>query len=166
MKAILAALGLMTLSACASVEKLDAANDVHALLISIRDNDRAAFESHIDRPALKRVIQQRLEVEGVRDKRLGDLAAVFAPGLAEFAGEALIQPATFKLVADRYGYTPQTKIPGAVAISQALRTEADGRVCATRTKDGPCVLIFTKAADGHWKLSDFQGSISDLRAGR
>ena len=42
----------------------------------------------------------------------------------------------------------------------------DGRVCATRKQDGPCLLIFTKAEDGHWRLSGFEGDASMLRLPR
>ena len=163
MRTIFLSLLTLAVAACASVEKLDAANDVHALLISIRDNDQAAFDAHVDRTALKTEIQARLVAETAKDKRLGSLAAILAPGLAEFAGEALVQPSNFRRVAERYGYTPQTKIPGPVVISQALRTMPDGRVCATRQKDGPCLLIFTKGADDRWRLSGFEGDLAELR---
>ena len=48
------------LSACATATRLDAAGDVHDLLIAIRDNDRARFEAHVDRRALKYQIESRL----------------------------------------------------------------------------------------------------------
>lgn len=159
----LAALLAVSLSACATAKKLDAANDVHALLISIRDNDQAAFDAHVDRSALKREIEARLVTEVRKDSRLGPLAGVLAPGLAELAGETLVQPRVFKKVAEHYGYTPQSKIPGPVAISQALKPLPDGRMCATRRKDGPCLLIFTKDAQGQWRLSGFEGEASELR---
>lgn len=154
------------IAACASVKKLDAANDVHALLIAIRDDDQAAFDAHVDRAALKREIQSRLTAEASKDQRLSGIAALLAPGLAELAGETLVQPSVFRAVAARYGYTPETKIPGPMVISQALKTLPDGRVCATRSKDGPCLLIFTKGPDGRWRLSGFEGELSELRIRR
>jgi hypothetical protein len=159
---LLAGLLVLTLSACASVQKLDAANDVHALLISIRDNDQAGFDARVDRPALKRELEARMLTEARKDSRLGALAAILAPGLAELAGETLVQPRVFKRVAEHYGYTPQTKIPGPIAISQALKPLPDGRMCATRKKDGPCLLMFTKDVDGRWRLSGFEGEASEL----
>ena len=42
MRRLLIVLAALTLTACATAHKLDAANDVHALLISIRDNDQSA----------------------------------------------------------------------------------------------------------------------------
>ena len=157
---VLMALLVQGLSACASVQKLDAAADVHALLVSIRDNDQAAFDAHVDRAALKQEIQVKLAERVGQDKRLGPLAA-FAPAIAEFAGETLVQPEVFKAVAEHYGYTPQTKIPNPVAISSALKQLPDGRVCATRKKDGPCLLTFTKI-EGTWKLTGFEGDASEL----
>ena len=163
MRIVLLSLLALALASCASVRKLDAANDVHALLISIRDNDQVAFDAHVDRPALKKEIERRLVAEGAKDERLGALAALLAPGLAELAGEALVQPSVFRSVAEHYGYTPKTKIPGPLAISQALKTLPDGRMCATRTKGGPCLLYFTQGADDRWRLSGFEGEVKDLK---
>ncbi len=164
MRAILIALAALTLSACATVQKLDAAGDVHALLISIRDNDRATFNSLVDRPALQREIQGRLMAEiSRRDERIAVLAALLGPTVAGVAGDALIQPNVFRAVAEYYGYTPQTRIPGKVGISTALRQLPDGRVCAVKNKDGPCLLTFTRAVEGRWKLSGFDGELSMLR---
>lgn len=156
------------LGACASVQKLDAAGDVHALLIAIRDNDQAAFDARVDRPALKREIEARLMQQAQRradDLGLGALGALLAPTLADVAGEALIQPQVFRAVAEYYGYKPSTAIPGPLAISSALRTLPDGRVCATRKKDGPCLLVFTQQ-QGTWRLSGFEGDLSELRIRR
>ena len=164
MRAVLIALVALTLSACATVQKLDAAGDVHALLISIRDNDRATFDSLVDRRALQREIQGRLMAEASKkDERIAVLAALLGPSVAEVAGNALIQPNVFRAVAEYYGYTPQIRIPGQIGISTALRQLPDGRVCAMKNKDGPCMLTFTKAVDGRWKLSGFDGELSMLR---
>jgi hypothetical protein len=167
MRAIVIALMALTLSACATVQKLDAASDVHALLISIRDGDEATFDSLVDRRALKREIQDRLVTEASRDSRVpAGLAAILAPGLAELAGETLVQPSVFRAVADYYGYRPDMKIPGPIGISTMLRELPDSRVCAVSKKDGPCLLIFAKAPDGRWKLSGFEGDLSMLRLKR
>lgn len=167
MRVIVIALLALTLSACATVQKLDAASDVHALLISIRDGDQATFDSLVDRRALKREIQDRLVTEASRDSRVpAGLAAILAPSLAELAGETLVQPAVFRAVADYYGYRPDMKIPGPIGISSMLRELPDSRVCAVSKKDGPCLLIFTKAPDGRWKLSGFEGDLSMLRLKR
>jgi hypothetical protein len=162
MRKLLAGLMALSLAACATVQKLDAANDVHALLISIRDNDHAAFDAHVDHEALKSELRARLgDVIGRNDKTKG-LAALLGRSVLDFADQALVQPKTFRLVAEQYGYKPDTQIPGAIVISQALKALPDGRVCATKKKDGPCLLVFTKE-QGVWKLTSFEGDSSMLR---
>jgi 3-oxoacyl-(acyl-carrier-protein) synthase len=57
---------LCLLAACATASRLDAANDVHALLVAIRDDDRAAFDARVDREALKAEMTARLSREAGR----------------------------------------------------------------------------------------------------
>ncbi|MDF2901579.1 MAG: hypothetical protein K0Q62_1638 [Phenylobacterium sp.] len=167
MRYLLLALAALTLSACATAQRYDAANDVHALLISIRDNDQAAFDAHVDRPALKRQIEARLTAEGRKagGESLGALSAILAPALAEFAGEALVQPQVFRSVANYYGYDASKPLPGPMVIGSQLKAVGDGQVCATRKKDGPCLLTFTETG-GTWRLSGFEGDLSMLRTKR
>ncbi len=165
-----ARLGLLAaallLASCATVDRYDAARDVHALLVSIRDDDRATFEAHVDRAALKRQIEARLIAETRRpelSKEWGALGALLAQPLADVAGEALVQPRVFRSIAAQYGYTPDKPIPGPLAIGGALKPVGEGQVCATRKKDGPCLLTFTRQ-DGVWRLSGFEGELSELRS--
>ncbi len=165
MRKLLAILSLsLVLSACATAHRLTAANDVHALLVSIRDNDRATFDAHVDRKALQDEIAVRLAEQGRKSSSssLGALGAMLAPSLAQFAGDALIQPKVFRQVAEYYGYKPDTAIPNALVIAGSLKAMPDGRVCATKKKNGPCMLIFTQE-EGVWRLSGFQGDTSMLR---
>jgi hypothetical protein len=158
------ALGLL-LASCATAQKLGAANDVHALLVAIRDDDQAAFEAHIDRPALQREIEARMARElhsSKADDRLKLLGALLGPSMARVAGDMLIQPSTFRMVAESYGYRSSQPIPGSIAITTLLKPLDDGRVCATKKKDGPCLLVFTHEADA-WRLSGFEGDLSMLR---
>jgi hypothetical protein len=136
---------------------------VHALLVAIRDNDPVAFDARVDRPALQHEIEQRLMAQATKDKRLSGVAALLAPSLAKLAGDTLVQPGVFRAVAEHYGYSRNSKIPSAVAISHALRRLPDGRICAVTKKDGPCLLDFTQGDDGHWRLSGFEGELSMLR---
>ena len=53
LRALIIAAFSLTLSACATVQKLPAAGDVHELLISIRDEDEVTSDSLVDRKALK-----------------------------------------------------------------------------------------------------------------
>ena len=165
--ALLAILALV-LSGCATAQRYDAAGDVHALLVAIRDNDRAAFDARVDRPALKRQIESRLLAE-TRKADAGDgltaLSLLLSPVLADVAGDILVQPRVFRSVAEYYGYGPDTPIPNPLVIGAQLKSAGDGRVCATRKKDGPCVLVFTQTA-GTWRLSGFDGDLSMLRTRR
>jgi len=160
-RAFILGLAALTLSACATAQRLDAAGDVHALLISIRDDDQATFEAHIDRPALKQELQSKLDRRLAKDPRLGQLASLLGSSVIDFAGDTLVQPRVFRLVAERYGYTPRTAIPNQVQIAAALKPLDDGRVCAVSKKGGPCLLTFTKE-QGVWKLTSFDGDISML----
>jgi hypothetical protein len=161
-RTLLLGMAVLALSACASVQRLDAAGDVHALLISIRDDDRAGFEAHVDRAALKQELQAKLDEQVGRNDQLRGLAQILGPAVADFAGDALVQPHVFKAVAEHYGYTSRTRIPNAVEIASALKTLPDGRVCAVAKQDGPCLLVFSKE-QGVWKLTGFEGAISMLR---
>jgi predicted small secreted protein len=155
-------LAALILSACATAQKLGAANDVHALLVSIRDNDSATFDAHVDHEALKLELQARLNDQIGKNKKVRDIAALLGPSVIDMADQALVRPKTFKMVAEQYGYRADMQIPGPIAISQALKTLPDGRVCATKKKDGPCLLVFTKE-EGVWKLTSFEGDSSMLR---
>jgi hypothetical protein len=157
-----AALGL---SACASIHRLDAANDVHTLLVSIRDDDRTTFDAHVDRVALQAEIERKLTERA--NKAGGDgnwkiIGQLLAPTIAQIAGDNLIQPQVFRTVAEHYGYKAGAPVPGALAIASSLKALDDGRVCATRKKDGPCLLIFTQE-QGTWRLSGFEGDVKELR---
>lgn len=154
----------LILSGCATAHRLTAANDVHALLVAIRDNDRESFDAHVDRRALEREIEERLVAQGrnAKPSSLGALGAILAPSLAQFAGDALIQPKVFRSVAEYYGYKSSQPLPNTFAIAGALKALPDGRVCATQKKNGPCMLVFTQEA-GTWKLSGFEGDISMLK---
>jgi hypothetical protein len=161
-KILIAAAAALILTACASANRLGAANDVHALLLSIRDNDSQTFDAHVDHEALKRQISAHIDAQIGQNKKVREIAALLGPSVIDFADQALIQPKTFKLVAEQYGYTTDTKIPGPIAIASALKTLPDGRVCATKKKDGPCIMTFTKE-NGTWKLTSFDGDFSTLR---
>ena len=78
------------------------------------------------------------------------------------AVEAFLRPEAFRAAASYYGYTPDQPLPNRIAIGSALRYRDDGSVCATRKKDGPCLLVFARQ-DGLWKLSGFEGDLADLR---
>lgn len=161
----LLALVALALAGCATASRFDAAGDVHSLLAAIRDNDRVAFDRYVDRRALKASLEGRLMRETDRaemDDGARAVAALLAPGLADIAVDAMIRPDVFRAAASYYGYTADKPLPDRLAIGGALKYLPDGRVCATKKKDGPCLLVFTNVA-GTWKLTGFEGALSDLR---
>src|SRR5579859_6609713 len=89
-----ALIATLALSACATTQKLGAANDVHALLISIRDDDTAAFDAHVDHDALKQELQARLGDALGKSKKAKDLASLLGPSVIDFADQALVRPKT------------------------------------------------------------------------
>jgi hypothetical protein len=113
-RALLAAALAATLCACAGAERLDAAGDIHAFLISVRDADQAGFDAHVDRPALKTQLRARLMADAARKPNaLGTrllMAAVGRP-LADIAVDQLVQPDVFLAVAELYGYSPAAPVP-------------------------------------------------------
>ena len=162
--AIAAGLALASLSGCATTQRLGAANDVHALLVAIRDDDRAAFDAHIDKPALEHQLEQRIldSTQAHGNDTVRALGALLAHPMARLAGESLLQPEVFRAVAEYYGYRPGTPIPNQLEIAGALRSLPDGRVCAAKSHKGPCLISFANEA-GVWKLVSFDGDIKELR---
>jgi ABC-type amino acid transport substrate-binding protein len=150
-------LAAASLSACATATRFDAAGDVHALLVAIRNNDHAAFDARVDRPALKAEIESQL-VRQARGSNMGGgwqaAAIALARPLASVAGEALVQPETFRYAANYYGYTPDKPIPDRISLTAGLRYIGSDQVCAAKSKNGPCLLTFTLEG-GTWRLSGF-----------
>jgi len=162
-----ALLAALALCACSTVPKLDAAADVHAFLVAIRDGDRAGFEAHIDRPALKTNLRARLLAQVAWSNADGGqvLGALLASPLADVAADAFLQPEVFRAVAELRGYSPDRPIPSSFAIARFIRPLGGGTACVVQKKDGPCLLNFTNEA-GTWRLTSFEGDLSLLRPRR
>jgi hypothetical protein len=164
MRAALAALVCLFAASCAGVDRYDAAGDVHAFLIAIRNGDAQTFNAHVDRPALKEQLKARMIAEAQRrGGAMGAMAAVFARPLVGVAVDALVQPDVFLVVAESMGYSPDQPIPSRVLIATALRRTDSDHVCAPFKAGGPCVLMF-RNEEGVWRLVDFNGDLSMLRA--
>jgi len=98
--------------ACAATTQLSAGNDIHAFLMSIRDDDQASFDAHVDRAALKAQLRAKLIVDASRrSDDLGALAAVVGRPLVDFAVDNLVQPEVFRAAAAELGYSPDRPIP-------------------------------------------------------
>ena len=166
LSAILALTLALLVSGCADAERFDAAGDVHALLVSIRDGDRAGFDAHVDREALKNQLRARLLAETTRrlngDPTVAAIGALIGRELIDGLADALIQPDVFRAVAEYLGYSPDRPLPGQLVIAQALRRLDDDHVCVPRKAGGPCVLIFQEE-NPVWRLTGFQGDVGMLR---
>ncbi|HEX3408596.1 MAG TPA: DUF2939 domain-containing protein [Caulobacteraceae bacterium] len=168
LKRTFAALGvaaLAVLAACATTQRITAANDVHALLVAIRDDDSAGFDARIDKPALEHQLEARI-LERTQANDANDavraLGAMFAHPMAQLAGDTLLHPSVFRSIAEYYGYKPGTPVPNQLEIAGALRALPDGRVCAAKGHGGPCLITFANEG-GTWKLVSFDGDIKQLR---
>jgi hypothetical protein len=171
MKRLLSAvIAAIALCACATVPRVDAAADIHAFLVSIRDGDRAAFDAHVDREALKANLRARVMAETARANPNGAaslpaLGAFLAGPMVDLAVDAFLRPEVFRAVAEMRGYSPTRPIPGVLAIAQFVRPLGGGAVCVVTERGGPCLLDF-KNQDGVWRLTGFEGDLSLLRPRR
>ena len=166
---VAAAAAALVLAGCSTLPRIDAAADIHAFLVAIRNGDRATFEAHVDRPALTAQLRSRVLAEAARSgqngRTLQTLGLLLGSSLAGIATDVLIQPEVFRAVAELRGYRPDMPIPGPLAISQAVRPIGGGSVCVVTKEDGPCLLVFANEA-GTWRLVAFEGDLSLLRARR
>ncbi len=154
---IIVIMAAAALVGCATAARFEAAGDVHALLVALRDNDQAGFDAHIDRDALKDQLEQAITTRAEKSKKAGGLeafAALLAQPLAEVAAEQLLRPKVFQMAARQFGYDPSKALPDRLMITGSLKAVDDQTVCAVKSKSGPCVLIFHKL-DGAWRLSGF-----------
>ena len=144
------------LAGCATPRRLAAASDVHTLLKAIRDDDRAAFDAHVDRRTLRAGLQARLaaRAEASNWSEGWKGVGVWLSGPASRAADALlVQPEVFRAVADHYGYRRRTPIPGVLALSSVLGSLPGGEVCARVARREPCLLTFAEEG-GVWRLVD------------
>jgi hypothetical protein len=152
--------------ACAATTQLSAGNDIHAFLMSIRDDDQASFDAHVDRAALKAQLRAKLIVDASRrSDDLGALAAVVGRPLVDFAVDNLVQPEVFRAAAAELGYSSDRPIPNTLVIAQALKPIDATHVCVVKRRDGPCIFDFADE-DGVWRLTAFEGDRSLLRLPR
>ncbi len=158
---ILVALAVLA-QACAGATQLSAGSDIHAFLLSIRDDDQASFDAHVDRPALKAQLRTRLMADAGRGGDLGALAAAVGQPLVNFAVDNLVQPQVFRAAAAEFGYSPDRPIPNTLVIAQALKPIDADHVCVPKKRDGPCIFDFTDEG-GVWRLTAFEGDRSLLR---
>lgn len=135
---------ILALAACSGAQtKLGAAEDVRAFIIAVRENDRATFERHVDREALRTQVLTQLR------EQAGPLAGALGGSFADQAADQLIRPESFRMALERSGAPART--PSAPEIATQLRVVEDGRVCLPRAPKGPCAITFAeRGAD--WRL--------------
>lgn len=152
----------LLVAACATVPRYEAAGDIRAFLVAIRDGERQTFEAHVDRASLKLQLRSRLiagQAAAHGSQSWQAAGAVLAGPLVDLGVDAFVQPDTFRAVALQLGYAPDRPLPNRVEIASALRPLDDGRVCViTKTA---CTLVF-KDEGGVWKLIGYEGDLGDL----
>ncbi len=108
-------------------------------LVAVRDGDRAGFENHLDRAALKTQLRSRVIAEGPAlvggDPRVGSLGALLAGPLVDVAVDALVQPEVFRAIAIQHGYQPGQ--PRSWRHHHLARPDPDGRRPRLRRRQGP-----------------------------
>ncbi len=155
---------LLLASGCATVPRFEAAGDIHDFLAAIRDGDKARFDAHVDRPALKAQLKSRLiadQASAHGEASWQALGALLAGPLVDGGVDALVQPTTFRAEALRLGYAPDRPLPNRLEITSALRQIDAGHVCVVTHRDGPCTLVF-RDEDGMWRLVGYEGDLGAL----
>ena len=147
---VLLASALLLLAACeAPQQRLDAAEDVHAFLAAARSGDRATFDRHVDREALKTNLR-------------ADLDKVLAgqPGIPTSARGAMLDqlvdsfgPETFQVATQGVGPLAN-RTPSAPELAAVLKPLSDTQVCMPTTPGGDtCAATFERQGDV-WRLVD------------
>lgn len=156
------ALAVFLVSGCATVARYDASADIHAFLLSVRNGDRAAFDAHVDKPALKAQLHARLiaEAAGAHGVQSAPTAgALLAGPLVDVGVDLLVRPEVFRAVAEMMGYGPDQPIPNMLVIGHEVKPLSGDRVCVMLDKG--CSFVFRRE-DGTWKLIAFEGQLDSL----
>jgi hypothetical protein len=156
------ALAALLAAGCATVAKYDASADIHAFLVSVRNGDRAAFDAHVDRPALKAQLHERLiaaaaSAHGAQSAPTA--GALLAGPLVDLGVDLLVRPEVFRAAAEMMGYDPDRPIPNMMVIGHEVRPLSGDRVCVLLERR--CSFVFRREA-GVWKLVAFEGDLASL----
>lgn len=148
----LAGLALL-MGGCDIGVRADAGRAIERFLAAVHDDDRAAFEAAIDRPALRADLSDQL-TELARGK-----GVVVEGGPSEFALDRMISPQAFRLVEAKTGQVlPQA--PNAAEIALIMKVRDKNHVCVGDPRQPRCTLSFARRA-GVWRLVGMQAT--DLR---
>jgi hypothetical protein len=155
--ALAAILLLPPLAACERANaQLEAAQDVRAFIVAVKEQDRTAFDRHVDREALKADVRRQLQARGAE----GDPAGLL---LGSRQGErlldGLIAPESFNFALQQAGPVLD-RTPSAPEIAALLKPAGENRLCLPEGGvQGPCAVTFAKQGDD-WRLVSI--NIKDL----
>lgn len=146
----LSAAMLAALCSCGLPQRYHAAQDVRAFLQAVQDDDQAAFEAHIDRPALRRELTRQVEQAAAgAGLGAGELERLLGRR-GEAIADRMISPGAFRIVWRRSGLSTGGP-PPAVELAAAIRMNGPDEACLHDFKSGRCVLTFRNEG-GTFKL--------------
>jgi hypothetical protein len=155
------AAGLL-LAGCEPLQaRYDAAQDVRAFFLAVQTQDRANFERHVDRAALRQALREELSKRAGDDPLAQDLIAEAPDDMLD----GLIRPETFRIGVRRMGMSTE-RVPSAaeIAVLIDMRGADDACVGDPRVR-GQCILRFARQG-GVWKLVDIDASQVQVRRDR
>ena len=157
---VAAALVLLAAACERPQERLDAAQDIHAFLVAAREGDKATFDRHIDREALKAQLRPQLE------KLLADQPGVPAPMRGRLLDQLVdgFGPETFQVATQGAGPLAG-RTPSAAEIAAVLKPLSATRVCLPPSPGAErCAATFDDQG-GTWRLTAVDASGVQLGAG-
>jgi hypothetical protein len=159
-RAAFGALLLFVLAACGGDPRKPASEDVRRFLTAVADDDRATFETLIDRPAVRADLRRQIAAVGRAE------GVEIEGGASDFALDRMIAPATLRLVEAAEG---RVQAPDATALALTLKTLDDHTVCLpAQDQTGRCLLTFRRAGGKLFRLVAMQaaetGSVTEAPA--
>lgn len=143
----------VVLGGCDIGVRAEAAKAIERFLAAVHNNDRAAFEAAVDRPALRADLRDQLT-------DLGRARGVIVEGgPSEFTLDRMISPGAFRLVEAKTGQV-LSHAPNAAEIALIMKVRDKGHVCVGDPSKAACALSFAKR-DGVWRLVGMRAT--DLR---
>jgi len=151
----LSALAALALCACGVDVKMDAAQDVHAFFKAVQADDRAGFQRHVDRAALRSNLKSQLggAVAGEQGAMLG---AILSGSAGDRMVDQMITPETFRIAWRQSGVSPD-KVPSAAELAVVLKKLGDTRTCLPQGRGGDCVMTFEKQGEV-WRLVEIRAT--------
>jgi hypothetical protein len=141
---------LLLLAACGGDPRAKATEDVGRFLKAVAEDDRATFDTLVDRPAvradLRRQIASVARAEGVE----------IEGGPSDFALDRMVAPATLRLVEAGEG---RVEPPAAKTLAATLKV-LDGHSVCLPASDQPdrCLLTFRRTKKSPFRLTAMQAA--------